>query len=973
MSPRKRKRSRSPPWSGNRGRHTHFPFRASSRSRSSGRHSHSPITSHKSLFIEAREDRAMTQDSSSRRSDSYHPNTPDPAAHETGRPSVPELNPPVQGSSGTMSPLQGDLPDQSSRDHSTQTIVEPANKSMDRRETLAETHNADEQQLPSIILEQVLLQIPSLVGLDLKRLNAKRVLEKFTVEYKKSTPQHEKYPAIEESLRKNKEAAEKEFRLQCESYKQVEGPFEKTIKEFSKYFASQVTDAKSDAETQKKTQNQLDGLEKRYEDLAKDMKDLLKSNHELREDNAKIKHDNGIFKAEVAALKAQNDLLQNEQAKLLSKVQEIEGEYGKGYQTQIKELSDGLHAIQSFTSQMDAQFAQFRKTIPPDLVQTLASHSKNIQQLDDVKASIQATNTKFTAFKNEHEDFRASLGLLAGVERASKSAESAIEDLKHKLEKLGESSLSCEHPAVIGIKTELTSLRENQEKCLAIGTEFAQRSVLKNDALDKSISSELLSGTVERVTAIERSLATAFERARTLENDQAASFDEIAKWQIDLSNRVHGLKDVHYPLECEMKVLEQKLTSFERASSNSNTTDKVLSELPAKFQLLEETVKKEATEAKDALIKARTAAESIVADPSSAQNVEVRLQQRFTEVDKLYQALNRALEAHGTSISHLDQRINNINTTDLARHMLSQIEDMYPGLRSTQNSLTHFTNMLDKQRIQLEGISNNVQGLKNQIERLSLADVEHKEAARTIIQDGIDWNERIGSLEQIVSLGKEHIGSLEQIFNGQKERVDSLERLVDEQNARLQNTPDRKEIDKLASDILATTNLANDTAKQASSLVKVSATQRENDQKETTSVLSILAIRYDTLEEIVEKLKTDISLLSPVIKVPSSGRGSYTASPIIIPDAEKRPDSSNTGDQRRESREPSSIRHNDSNTSKRKLASTNGSGTSNYPSNPTVKKLKTKMFPFGKTFIQDDDDDENFVAPSPTMDDNGEE
>lgn len=521
----------------------------------------------------------------------------------------------------------------------------------------------------------VIQDVTKSTALRIQHAVAKKEFEKKDEEYRKSKPTHEKFPQVEETLRRSRERAEQSLKLINEKFQSQDAISKEISIKCTKTLTSAFIDAANSQHVSCSRRND------ELEETCRQLKSQVQHMEGLIEEQKKS-HQEDIHRLQEAASRSEQD---------------------------IKTMKDDLQALRHITTGLPQDLKQ-----KLDKVSDLSRHFENHSSLES-----QLVKVKEDAFKNN-----MAIELCSKFVKGCRSQIPVLDVSDNTIEKSGESNkdLAILQNKVTALEEKINSLSSSSR---ASNVDSSIQPLQSNfhyvTASQETVSSHVhkLSEEIKNQkhvsvsdeTGIASRLSSVETRLGVLECPPDSTTDSPQRFvtTFDINGIVKNVKDdllELYNLTEEVKDknfaklvtdLQNKNTELEKRCSSGEAA---LSRLGNHFKTPQWSHDPQSAEFENVSISLPSISmgktfEIIRSQPNllphmTEEQLNNKLHDLKNEINGVTNSMRSRIEGNEFSIANIDKRLSNINTKDLAQHILGQLDSVYPFVRNCQDTLaTH--------------------------------------------------------------------------------------------------------------------------------------------------------------------------------------------------------------------------------------------------------------------------------------------
>ena len=563
-----------------------------------------------------------------------------------------------------------------------------------------------------------LLQFSNSVSLrastDHERQQAQRLLALKKAEFDRYKPHHKAFPAQEISQTKAVEQAEKQYReweSKCQKAEEV-------VKRDAEIVANYINLPSRTGADEPFLKEKFNATEKRNVELKNDLDNATKSIHQLEnkftELQGKFEQFQGQHQAHGTKISSEFTQLKEKLAGTSDKAQDLA--------TKQENVQSNLEDVKEFRKKNEDQINGLRVAIS-SLSNTLRGDISTLEGRFDTlnKSLVEVKSNQITGgpFATSEDLVAAKADLSRLTEDVTKHQllirELQIREPKHKessdllqLDAAPQDSVDHTLTAIQALNKEVSNLKKKLGEVEAKAGEVEKRNSGEFSGVQAKIS------TLENRVS-EQAWQILKTKTANLSNDISRHRSSIltqGKEIEDLKKFVPVIKALQNPsstaTDPRVTSIDERVVKLEerlaegglQQTTNFDPTalEKELRELRAKQELDFDSCKQD-------IQGLRTLQETRVnQDPAAKEAVnrlEITIQEIGARVAKSINdqtdAQNRqdvTLEGNAKAIMHLNARMNNISSLDLAQHMLGQLDAVYPNLRNADSAFTELKTQL---------------------------------------------------------------------------------------------------------------------------------------------------------------------------------------------------------------------------------------------------------------------------------------
>jgi chromosome segregation ATPase len=651
---------------------------------------------------------------------------------------------------------------------------------------------AEATQALGSVFESLIDEATTVSALKSQHHAVKRRAETRGSEFDKSKGHYDKFPSIKESQMSSKTKTEKELKIISDKMDKKNTLLKGlAIEAAEKLIPTLLARGGGDTGNQEKLQQRVDDLEKTCKELLDSQKTLLE---EQREANQSLNdgHTNFAKVIEEKIVNLTNDIrsAQGQASSTASTVQRLEPKVEEALQ-KAKNSGQTIKSLQTDVSNTKGNAAK----ISTDHVQFSSDLLAKGQAIARLENQLIASDKVIYALRTKLEKFETGLNPAKDIEEQFKVLSEKLEKVSNQgsglvthvtelakaqkkfREKFEKSSGEME-PLVT--KEELDALTDRIEQMERMPASAASQPLPANTIIQgrlkavevdvSNLRSNDLAELNNRLSAVERKSSSTL--AADHETSSAASTTpQLIK---DLSTQLRSLEKtvgtmkldidaqdesfahtIDDRLEEESEKLRSRISSLEEKSSElsdslasrpqlnvdntdivKETTSRVVAAFIAKPELL--FLARQPTTGMDESQMATIVNEvtkHLLAIVTAKPDLLPYLPTAHTNL-VLNQALmpfQNSMEATNLSLGNLQSRVDNINSLDLARHILGQLYELHPDLPRIESLIVGFKGDLaayktdiQTKTTQLERLSNNVKALEEAVQTLKTSGVDQQ-------------------------------------------------------------------------------------------------------------------------------------------------------------------------------------------------------------------------------------------------------
>ena len=623
------------------------------------------------------------------------------------------------------------------------------------------------QELGSLF-DQALDIVTKSTALKLRQDAYQKVFDKSSDDYKRGRPQHEKFPQVEETQRKNRERAEKDLlAIKDKSEKQSTILKDMAFKGASTVLPGVLSGLLQDTSLSRRN----DELEKTCKDLRKTCEDLTKTCQYLQSQFDQ----NRIYIEEQKHTRIEDERKKQEiTSRSIEEISILKDDF-RALKSMINGLPQNLRQkLQHLEDKVKDASALDERIVTSNLddINKEIRQLKNIETLRKERDLAEKVPERLNNIEERHLISTKSLtNLLSGLDKridvtendlkADASRCTALEDRVNALEKElkaeNEKSTATEEKVVAfgreynnklsGFTQTTTNLQNNlaslntvgiERKFTAVNNEIGILKAQSQPTLAKSSSAPsstnpplpisshgdfdkediiravtaalLESETVKKIDII----STVTKQVAEAHKDSQDASDRIISLQFDvrdklikeIENRYSSLETAHAILTDHLKPVENFSNQLQQLRTGQNNIATELEK--AKKSMVDDSI--------DKVVKA---IESTFL-PQTLEQLETKLKHfsmSFHNINQIMSDRIKVIENRcdgiETAIVSFDKRIQNINTADFARFLLDHLQTVYPNANSCQDVLTRHEDLLNTTNTQINDLVKTIDALPN--------------------------------------------------------------------------------------------------------------------------------------------------------------------------------------------------------------------------------------------------------------------
>jgi DNA repair exonuclease SbcCD ATPase subunit len=726
-------------------------------------------------------------------------------------------------------------------------------------------------------------------ALEQERCSAKTLLDRRNQECLKMESEIAKFPAHKQRQDEAKKKAEEQLRTINEKYDRSIAAIENSAVLFAAQVAK-VKAAPADNGISKRLQERCVMLEKKVQVLEQATK-KDRDEREIQRDDL-LKKLNAQYQDLNKNVHQYDSLIKESHQSLCKIVEEQDRVAKKEFQSARERLNNHEKKLQDPHPLLD-NLSQNLETVQRDIRRISAQLlSETAAKLELQKKSEETSKAVLTLSEGSiqqpdlKKDIESVSRIVTGVQERLDAQITALTSSNEKLKEVDELK-NC----VVGIQNGYNDLIHKVDTSLTEAKTIKARI----DTLEKAPTPGARSGDV--LTATRTSNPTVIgvlqTQLRDLQRDMKLWKDRVVRLETPISNN-----DSTSPTRVEEKLalLEEKLAllekSLEEVRSLAESTPRVspfstvaqnLAELKGNVELLraqrtdEEKVLNQRLEEFHAQIGALSGKwlsskgeiDGIRANLSSALGVGDAMKELTQQVTRLsthteerLNLLNNRQEGASLAVTHLANRFANVSTSDLARHMVSQIETMYPTVRNVENTLLEMRRQLSRQQTVTTTLHSQIASLELRVEQNATL------SASTTGNKSESLRQELDSLTKdqlaIIAVSKNNKATLERLNNTVTESKATLDRLNDT-------------VAELTGDKTKLADLSETVGELSKRVEELQNQQLRTDkhlkglEAEVEACLQEVMPRVDAIEEVLEPAKNGKGLvLNPITNNRSS-------------------------------------------------------------------------------------------------------
>ncbi|ESZ89953.1 hypothetical protein SBOR_9662 [Sclerotinia borealis F-4128] len=305
----------------------------------------------------------------------------------------------------------------------------------------------------------------------------------------------------------------------------------------------------------------------------------------------------------------------------------------------------------------------------------------------------------------------------------------------------------------------------------------------------------------ERPTKAERPSGSA---SRALSQDNALTGEELIGSNIEsrLTSLEDSLKEMHFlstsktvakmsPFSTAAQEHVELKRAFELYRGERNQKDQATEQQVEELKTEIQTVRRNMTtqEQIDGIMEKLGLVPTIQAGMNeflqNQNGLAQTLNQIETRFDNRLNSLVNSQNGNTIAITQLNNRMANISSADLAKHMLGQLETFYPDVRKAETTISELRNLLSEHTTQVEKIKSQVTVLGNQPVRKQSPALTGNRATESLRQEVDALSKDQILLEAATKNNQTNLTALEEASTTNKKALSSLIKKVKEQEKNL--------------------------------------------------------------------------------------------------------------------------------------------------------------------------------------------